>query len=366
MSDVITIPTPFQDVGELAQGFVGRVNEDQLLLPSQDAMPEGETMQFVVLLADGTAAFGGQAQCVEVSDRGEDIPAEEPRYELLLEALEMEEASQAVFDHLIAIRDAAYQAQEEQAEPHEAVDMEEVDVDQAAEEPAYAEAQAGTVQEAEGREAFPQEAGTEEVYEDALHEVAEQPAEAMAEEATAEPGLEHVPEELEHVEELADSIQPEQAPEEIAPPEPLTRPVFQTTALPQPPPRPEPRPSSGLFVFQGEGLPVPPGPPRPQLDASLAVAPAPRPNGAAHASAAAAAPALETPEAPAERAEAAAEPAVQQAPQDVEDLGEAELMSVPPDAELSAAEEEAPADDTQEAEPIEEELQLDEDEPQQS
>ncbi len=103
MSEPLIVKTLFTDISDLAQGFVERVGEDQLILAAASKVVEGEWTQFIVLLGDGTPAFAGVGRCIEAADRGEDA-APESRYDLLLDSLRFEEDSQAVFDHLLLVR----------------------------------------------------------------------------------------------------------------------------------------------------------------------------------------------------------------------------------------------------------------------
>lgn len=105
MSKTIEVRTPFIDVSALAQGFVKRVHEERLMLPTATPVAPGESAQFSVSLKDGTIAFAGTGSSVQVYDRGDKVRSE-VRYEVLLEQLQFEPASKRVFDHLVLVSHA--------------------------------------------------------------------------------------------------------------------------------------------------------------------------------------------------------------------------------------------------------------------
>ena len=71
MSYAISVPTPFNDISELAENFASRVDDERLMLPHGDVVPEGEWVQFAVTLADGSAALSGLGRCTGSYDNGE-------------------------------------------------------------------------------------------------------------------------------------------------------------------------------------------------------------------------------------------------------------------------------------------------------
>ena len=230
MSEPITVSTLFSDISELARAFVERVSNDSLMLPSAVEVPAGQWVQFSVLLNDGTTAFAGLGRSTRIADRGAGAPAE-ARFEVLLDSLQFEEASQRVFDHLLLVSRAILQAE---ALPEEGASSSEWDDD-------------AEVDSAELRQLS---AASKEVVEDA------QVAGAGPSAAQAQPSeSEKNP--------YAGSI--------------LKRPVTAKGWKPEvaaPPERPRP---SGLFRYNGRGLPRPARPPRPELDPEKKVTRAPRP-----------------------------------------------------------------------------------------
>ena len=62
MSQVLTVPTHFNDLGELSEGFLDRVEQDTLILYGPVAYEDGSEIEFVVLLADGSPALEGMGR----------------------------------------------------------------------------------------------------------------------------------------------------------------------------------------------------------------------------------------------------------------------------------------------------------------
>ena len=336
--DVLSVPTPFQDVATLAQGYMNRADGERLLLPLSVNVGEGQGVRFVVALADGTPAFAGAGRASQISDQGEAVPPES-RYETLLEALQFDERSQPVYDYIVAVRSAAYaqptegeaeaEAEAVEGEPaegsaYEEAGFEEVEQGEAVEydvddggfdeeATAYIGPPQGVSEAQEApAEAYaqPEEAGEvyvqAEGYGEPAEEYAEQPADAVA---YAEQPVEAVAYAEQPVEGYAEqpveaaayaepepavASQPQSLTPELIPTGMLTRPALGVHWAPAPPRRPTPRPSSGLFQYNGGGLPAPAAAPRPELDPMYWVARAPHPSDQAAAQAQAAeAPAAE-------------------------------------------------------------------------
>ncbi|MDH3729382.1 MAG: hypothetical protein OER77_17765 [Myxococcales bacterium] len=105
MSQVLTVPTHFNDIGELSEGFLDRVEHDTLILYGPVPYEDGSDVDFVVLLADGTSALEGSARVRAAVDGGaERIP--ETRYDVVLEALELDGRYEVVFERLVMARQA--------------------------------------------------------------------------------------------------------------------------------------------------------------------------------------------------------------------------------------------------------------------
>ncbi|MGB5372566.1 MAG: hypothetical protein WBN15_02200, partial [Polyangiales bacterium] len=97
MSQVLTVPTHFTDIGELSEGFLDRVEQDTLILYGPVAYEDGSQIQFVVLLADGTAALEGAGVVRAAVDGGADrVP--ETRYDVVVEALKLDGRYEVVFE----------------------------------------------------------------------------------------------------------------------------------------------------------------------------------------------------------------------------------------------------------------------------
>jgi hypothetical protein len=105
MSQVLTVPTHFNDLGELSEGFLDRVEQDTLILYGPVAYEEGSEIEFVVLLADGSPALEGAGRVRAAVDGGADrVP--ETRYDVVVEALELDGRSEVVFERLVLARQA--------------------------------------------------------------------------------------------------------------------------------------------------------------------------------------------------------------------------------------------------------------------
>ncbi|MGB3052631.1 MAG: hypothetical protein WBB42_16640 [Polyangiales bacterium] len=105
MSQVLTVPTHFNDIGELSEGFLDRVERDTLILYGPVAYEDGSQIQFAVLLADGSAALEGTGLVRAAVDGGADrVP--ETRYDVVVEALELDGRYEVVFERLVLARQA--------------------------------------------------------------------------------------------------------------------------------------------------------------------------------------------------------------------------------------------------------------------
>ncbi len=105
MSQVLTVPTHFNDIRELSEGFLDRVEHDTLILYGPVPYEDGSDIDFVVLLADGTSALEGKARVRAAVDGGaERVP--ETRYDIVLEALELDGRYEVVFERLVMARQA--------------------------------------------------------------------------------------------------------------------------------------------------------------------------------------------------------------------------------------------------------------------
>ena len=345
MSYAISVPTPFNDISELAESFASRVDEERLMLPNADQIPEGEWVQFAVVLADGTAAIAGTGRCTNCVDNGEDR-APEHRFDVVMDSLQLDDMAQIYFERILQVRAAQMGEEPETGEVALSPEDEVEDAYGAeaphAESPDAVPAYEAAPYEAAAHEAAPYEPAaeafdapddefgseaTQAVSFDEMSEAAggdlaaaealpyEPPAEA---EADLDAGYadayaaEVDPDELAPVSDFeagspaASRPQPKMtAPAESAiydlppPAEPgklpsphsngeiLTRRLLATGWSPEPALRPDPGPSSGLFEYaHGAGLPRPAEPPRPEMDPGWRVPPAPRPGDAYEAPAA--------------------------------------------------------------------------------
>jgi hypothetical protein len=106
MSQVLTVPTHFNDIGELSEGFLDRVEKDTLILYGPVAYEEGSEIEFAVLLADGSRALEGAGRVRAAVDGGADrVP--ETRYDVVVEALQLDGRCEVVLERLVLARQAA-------------------------------------------------------------------------------------------------------------------------------------------------------------------------------------------------------------------------------------------------------------------
>ena len=136
MSQVLTVPTHFNDLGDLSEGFLDRVEQDTLILYGPVAYEDGSEIEFAVLLADGSPALEGTGRVRAAVDGGADrVP--ETRYDVVVEALQMDGRSEVVFERLVLARQAVSEhPSAEDAEPPTG----DVDVVRADDEPTVDEA----------------------------------------------------------------------------------------------------------------------------------------------------------------------------------------------------------------------------------
>ena len=272
MTEVLTVPTHFEDISELSQGLADRVEDERLILYGPDAYEEGAQIGFAILLVDGNPALEGLGRVAASLDGG-DERAPETRFDIVLDALELEGMSQAVFERIVMTRHA-------EGEPATG----EIPIDEL-------EASAELAVEASGElEAPAEEEFAEAVAEEAVAEEAASGDEGLDEAHSFEsdaPPVDHEALAAERVAATAPSV-PTIAPPAAerpsgftleAPASALTRPSREPVWWPapaEPPPRVAP---SGYFAYSGS-LPIPAEPPRPELDEAYRIGRAPRPGEA--------------------------------------------------------------------------------------
>lgn len=305
----ISIPTPFTDISELAENFASRVDEERLMLPHAEDVPEGEWVQFIVTLGDGTTALAGVGRCSQAFDNGEDRPSEH-RYDIVMDSLQLDEMSQVYFERILTVR--ATQMGEEPTTGEVAVpaDVEEVAVSEppppVEEDATYAGAfEDLSSMEAQPIEEVPEDDGFVDASADVMavpadaHEIEEVPAasdweaegaytvgaddvapideDLVPASAGPAPMALAIPDQT-AIYEVPGPVAPSALPSSFATATVLTRRALMSSWSPEPLPRMDPSPSSGLFDYaMGAGLPQPALPPRPEIDPSMRVRPAPRP-----------------------------------------------------------------------------------------
>lgn len=233
MTEPLIVPTHFTTTSEMAEGLAERVDEGRLMLYGPAAYPDGDWVQFTVLLADQAVGLNGVGRATASIDGGADRP-DGARWDVVLDALSFDEASEPVYEAMLAAR-------------RPAVEDADVDVDV-------------------GGDGL-----GEPTLDDAVYEVDDRTtgAEMVVDEADG----------------LVESVQPSAPPTPDAggsiPPPPhggvLTRPTMAAVWRPETPPLAAARAPSGAFDHPRGSLPVPPSAPRPELSPDHRVAPAPRP-----------------------------------------------------------------------------------------
>jgi hypothetical protein len=319
MTQVLTIPTPFSDFSELTENFSQRVDEERLMLPCSAAIPEGEWVQFSVLLGDGEVALAGIGRVQGAFDNGEEHPPEY-RFDLVLDSLQFEGMHEVMFERLLMARSSVMGAEPVTGE----VSIAELeDADQAAAETSAGDVQSGEWESPTGFSGEAISAPSPNPFE-SVEDVAESTQDnsafsshdsfAEAEEAdfasdtpmfssdVSSADSDFVASEptpgRDEPEVIAPAVPAKEAPRAVKAPtgayptrqyEPgqlpsphsfgdiaLTRQVLPAPWAPQPNVRPAAAQSSGLFDYGGP-VPSPTQPPRPELDESFRVRSAPRP-----------------------------------------------------------------------------------------
>lgn len=102
MTQLVTVQTDFHDIEQMAHGLTGRVQATYVILPTADAVEEGEWAQFEIALADGSAGLAGVGRCVTLVDNGEERSAHQ-RFDIVLDSLQFDTHEQRVFDHILSL-----------------------------------------------------------------------------------------------------------------------------------------------------------------------------------------------------------------------------------------------------------------------
>ncbi len=102
MTQQVTVQTDFRDFEQMAQGLVGRVQTNYVILPTGDAVDEGEWAQFEISLFDGSQGLAGVGRCVTLVDNGDEREPHQ-RYDVVLDSLQFDAEEQRVFEHILAL-----------------------------------------------------------------------------------------------------------------------------------------------------------------------------------------------------------------------------------------------------------------------
>lgn len=102
MTQLVTVQTDFRDIEQMAHGLTGRVQTTYVILPTGDAVDEGEWAQFEIALFDGTAGLAGLGRCVTLVDNGDERSPHQ-RFDVVLDSLQFDAHEQRVFEHILAL-----------------------------------------------------------------------------------------------------------------------------------------------------------------------------------------------------------------------------------------------------------------------
>ncbi|QQR91543.1 MAG: hypothetical protein IPJ88_07430 [Myxococcales bacterium] len=112
MTQAIVINTGFSDSADFIEGFMAHVDEENVVLPSATAVEQGDWVQFHICLVDQSPIFEGMGRCIGAVDNGDDRPAEQ-RFDLVLDSLQFEGASQVIYEQIIDARQSTSLPSEE-------------------------------------------------------------------------------------------------------------------------------------------------------------------------------------------------------------------------------------------------------------
>src|SRR5690554_5017827 len=191
MSEMLTVPTAFENIPDLSAGLIDRVDSDQIILYGPTPYEPGATIDFSVLLLDGTPGFEGRGVVVESIDGGDERD-DSIRFDIVLMNLELGEEAADIFEGMVLERqllagDEGGEAVEVEADAYEAEAepiQEVAEEDEASADVEFAEeaAEEAVEEVAEAAEAV----SDEEIAEDTAEEIAADSAEAAVEEETVE------------------------------------------------------------------------------------------------------------------------------------------------------------------------------------
>ena len=134
MSEMLTVPTAFENIPDLSAGLIDRVDPDQIILYGPTPYEPGTAIDFSVLLLDGTPGFEGRGVVMESIDGGDE---RDPsiRFDTVVVNLELGEEAAAIFEGMVLERqllagddteEVAYEAEESEEEvAYEAEESEE-------------------------------------------------------------------------------------------------------------------------------------------------------------------------------------------------------------------------------------------------
>ncbi len=246
MTDVLTVPTAFENLQQLGEGLVDRIDSERIILYGPQGYPEGQRIGFTLLLADGSVALEGNGVVLASVDGGEER-GEPFRFDVVLGELRFDARHEVVFERLLLARSGG-------GEPTGQVDLERLE--EAEPSPLEPEDEPPFPEAMETRVGAPQELADAEVepadeppFLDAMAPVDEEPLPAGAE-RTVVASLDEMQEvqeepEPQHLQAPAEPAEPppaepaEPPPAEPAEPPPAVRPAPERPVEPSPFPLPD-------------------------------------------------------------------------------------------------------------------------------
>ncbi|MCA9529967.1 MAG: hypothetical protein KC543_07510 [Myxococcales bacterium] len=125
MNPSLTVATCFADVAELAAGLIERVGDGRLILYGPEGVESNATLDFAVLLLDGSPVMAGRGRVVAAVDGGVDRAAQ-TRFDIVIDSLELDAGSEVVYERLLLARSDA-QGDATPSQPAERLSVERAD-----------------------------------------------------------------------------------------------------------------------------------------------------------------------------------------------------------------------------------------------
>jgi hypothetical protein len=246
MTQVVTVHTDFQDLNQMTQGLIGRVNDSHVILPAGDPVDVGEWVQFAVTLFDGSPAFAGVGRCVTFVDNGEDRMPHQ-RFDVVFDSLQFDDRARQIYEHILSLSGLDVEPSAEELVDGSSSHSIDVSTDFSG---------ASSVPAADVEDGDATVVASDSELRGALAESAVHTVDAM--------------------DVASDYPEAEDEEHPTLPPQPSTLASLRSNGAAAPAPYAA-RAINGTTFSYPDGLPFPTQPPRPELDPSQRVTPAPRP-----------------------------------------------------------------------------------------